>query len=988
MNLGRIAIVAQGSYNLTRSYKKLDTVEFNGSIYVALMAIGEGESPIVQPTKWMLGARAGKDFKFADFTQEQINLLQAPANDAIALVDAAVERANDAAQNALIGIKGTAITTTAPSATGFERWLVHTAGTYTSFSGIVVSETDLDVVNGVANNEVILEVDNGVATKRVRRLKGDTGQPITQGLISINPQLFQTNHIINNTHINTSGLELVATDWKMAKIPIQYIAGTREKISISGQSMTISSQYSFTDDVGNILSYGVLTVPTNLNLTIPPTAKYLAFSLKRATDGEGYLTSLMVNYGATALPYVPYMGQYVKKLDDREILAKKIEYNGGYAGFDDVIKKVFTKSDNVNTASMKAINDFLAVEFITSAQLFKPSQIVLNKLVNTAGEISTATDWNYTSVPIEYIAGTQDKLSVSGQTISSSTQWRFTDSSGALLTYSGKATVPTALDISIPPTASKFEITVKRPTEGTGYLTSLMVNYGAVALPYAKNEGLIKKMFGSEFLANTDSSKDYTNAEIKKIVKNREIKKIGSDVFIRSSFDATNDLVMQVRMTGSQNGASNLIQAYLTGKKELITSIAKNVFAGTDSVPPPFQVQAIFPIGGYTNIAGNHGQANVFDIMSTAHGKATADLLSIWTDGSGWNWRLVEILDVNNLRLVSIPQNISGFDRFKTAIAGALSHVSGATNTEVITINGGGSYEFKPAINSISVKLYIDGVEITADGTYFGNVVKVIDTHNVADPTQPNFVIPYLPQNNGTMVKNTLIHTFYKNGSYTAENIADWQKSHRITNQGIIQPVGVLKGTHSQHNAYFTNIAETIDFNPSSIASKYYVKTDLIDQTKTVQQMSQILFDGSSPKIGVGFGLNPLVGVGKSEYLLSNTEQVYLAATKKYYVRGFQGITGTNVIRGIGYFAFWDATKNPKLSADYYVPHGNQDLYFLNIRQSMTKEKIYLNSELLNREFEIVHKSDGLTLHTEDTITSEGLTVTGAIGDWAVLKIK
>ena len=100
MNLGRIAIVAQGSYNLTRTYKKLDTVEFNGSIYVALMAIGEGESPIVQPTKWMLGAKAGKDFKFEDFTSEQIELLQAPANNAIALVDAAIERANTAAQNA------------------------------------------------------------------------------------------------------------------------------------------------------------------------------------------------------------------------------------------------------------------------------------------------------------------------------------------------------------------------------------------------------------------------------------------------------------------------------------------------------------------------------------------------------------------------------------------------------------------------------------------------------------------------------------------------------------------------------------------------------------------------------------------------------------------------------------------------------------------------------------------------------------------------
>ena len=73
------------------------------------------------------------------------------------------------------GIKGVATTSTVPSATGFERYLVHTAGTYTNFGGITVTAADLDVVNGVANNRVILEVNNGVSTKIVERVKGDTG---------------------------------------------------------------------------------------------------------------------------------------------------------------------------------------------------------------------------------------------------------------------------------------------------------------------------------------------------------------------------------------------------------------------------------------------------------------------------------------------------------------------------------------------------------------------------------------------------------------------------------------------------------------------------------------------------------------------------------------------------------------------------------------------------------------------------------------------
>lgn len=101
----------------------------------------------------------------------------------------AAAAANTAAQNALSGIKGTATTTTVPATTGFERWLVYTAATYTNFkdagnASIVVSAADLDVVNGVANNRVILEVNNGVATKRVERVKGDAGPsvPIVQNL--------------------------------------------------------------------------------------------------------------------------------------------------------------------------------------------------------------------------------------------------------------------------------------------------------------------------------------------------------------------------------------------------------------------------------------------------------------------------------------------------------------------------------------------------------------------------------------------------------------------------------------------------------------------------------------------------------------------------------------------------------------------------------------------------------------------------------------
>lgn len=86
-------------------------------------------------------------------------------------------------QQMAMGIKGEALTTTTPSATGFERYIVRKAGTYTYFldsNGVEIEVTaaDLDVVNGVANNRVFLEVQDGVATKRVERVKGDKGDSV------------------------------------------------------------------------------------------------------------------------------------------------------------------------------------------------------------------------------------------------------------------------------------------------------------------------------------------------------------------------------------------------------------------------------------------------------------------------------------------------------------------------------------------------------------------------------------------------------------------------------------------------------------------------------------------------------------------------------------------------------------------------------------------------------------------------------------------
>ena len=535
------------------------------------------------------------------------------------------------------------------------------------------------------------------------------------------------------------------------------------------------------------------------------------------------------------------------------------------------------------------------------------------------------------------------------------------------------------------PNSQYIVITTANATEADSVFANLQIEEGSVATQFMPFGSVIRtpKTFESEATEE--------NFEIKEIIKS------GSQVLVRTDFNNERDLVSEITLNGSQNGATNFLNVKTILKADPITAVGFIIHPQADAVPTPFQVKARKGTS-YMNIAGNHGMATITDATATAHGKTSADLLSVWRDSENDEFYLGEILSANSLRFVSKPfVDIDGFDKLKSTPLSPLVHVSGATNTGNLIFTGT-AYEYKPSINSVSVKLFIDEKEITADGTYKGNEVKIIDTHNVVDPTQPTLVIPYLPQNNGIMVKNTLIHTFYGNGSYTAENIADWQKNHKLNNQGIIQPQALSKGDFTSVKAFAMNmgIVGTNDFKngvdftntlPETIIAK---KINFTDSNFAIQQLSEIIFDNTTPKIGVGFGYNPLVGVGKSEELLLNNEHFEIRNnTLKAYLRAYnERETQQKIIRGIGYYAYWDATKNPKLSADYFVPFGKSDLYFLNVRLAMTKEKVYLNSELLNREFEVVHKSDGLTIHTTDATTSEGLIVTGTIGDWAVLKIK
>lgn len=202
-----------------------------------------------------------------------------------------------------------ATTSTVPSATGFHRYIVHTAGTYTNFSGIVVSADDLDVVNGVANNEVILEVNNGVATKRVRRLKGDLGPAVplvaTTGTSTtsamhqkavtdaINNSFLQDSTFSSGGYISTTGVVSVSAGYSNSGY-VRYFGGD---ITVSGYASTTTRILYFYDKyLQPISGYDAGTgVKNNLVITANtvPLGTYFILSQSRDSDNNGKLQTAL-----------------------------------------------------------------------------------------------------------------------------------------------------------------------------------------------------------------------------------------------------------------------------------------------------------------------------------------------------------------------------------------------------------------------------------------------------------------------------------------------------------------------------------------------------------------------------------------------------------------------------------------------------------------------------------------------------------------------
>jgi hypothetical protein len=363
-----------------------------------------------------------------------------------------------------------------------------------------------------------------------------------------------------------------------------------------------------------------------------------------------------------------------------------------------------------------------------------------------------------------------------------------------------------------------------------------------------------------------------------------QIVKNGENFSLVGTFGDSEEITVNTSRNGSHNGSFNFEG----------TTIGGNFLHDT--------TDDITPIRTFYTVGANHGY---FCTEITASGKTTADVGSIWTDGTN-EWTLVKVVgDV--LTLIPDYKETSGVYSAVTLSNPTtdLTHVSGATNTASISVVSASSEQLYPSINEIAVKYILDGEEITEDGDYYGEELQIKENYNIMDYqsivdwSQANVGQTYTNGNIEGSAKISNTFTYRKGLKCTTSHSLKVLKKISVGKCGFLQSVPLdLSGYTRKRFMPNVTVKEGMDF-PNGVdldaynTSLNFYNADLINSTIPPSHYVDWLYDGSSNK-KYGFSLGYIVDKTNSknaDRVANATSYWDMRNTKKSYPVAIEGMT-------------------------------------------------------------------------------------------------
>ena len=776
--------------------------------------------------------------------------------------------------------------------------------------------------------------------------------------------LFRIDEVIENQLINNSGAVQSSAGWATSGI-IDISNDTSEtQLTFSGLEITYASAARFLDASQNFLSYVSPILSPQSTISIPVTAKYIQFNVKRPMDTGISYDNLMLNFGAVALPHeTPYT--VVESVSNDGIAASTLKVGDNYY-----------KSEDVGILSKKIVD-------IDSNNLINPDSLEVG-YINSSGVIVTHGSY-MTAIDID--VRNESFINIKMNLINIK-YYRFRDENDTVIDAQSlfNQPNPTNANIVIPANAKYIDVTIKNADETLQEsLDTSIINFGTEALTYDAYSQ-------TELIEETNNTKSVADGLIynEKLVKYSDIDNqikttsnslneavaliVGVERYaVRIHLNDTYDALHKLRV--GLNNNLRIDAVYLIPKTEPIEASnliwEENVIHSTDD-----EIAPIF-LDIHSAYGGNHG-ALPMNYASTSHGKTNDDLGSVWA-GATYEYYLLEIIDDDNLLFISKAFAYNGNTTILAGISGndadTLTHVSGATNTSTITGTGTVGSQLRPVTRENNVTITVDNKIVTESGVYYGSEISFVDEHEVVDPRAfdlSNIQVDGFDSTKGETLEKNYIKYQYDasntlNVSYTKEPINSINSSYFAFMQSNKFTIGA-DGT-SVNMAYMPNAAvksgydlkNKVDLTNPLGTQLTYLSADRVDLTKSINRFVQVLEDGSgNQKYGYAQMYNFEAYQTKEDTRKNLSEQWEIRSSSgKSYPRGLVDMDGNQIYTGAISRNYFDASKNGNDVVVYWSKQIDGWYLYIDFFGAVNDKVIKLPIYLHNKSIEVIEALNG-----------------------------
>ncbi|ASK88455.1 hypothetical protein [Sphingorhabdus sp. SMR4y] len=410
-----------------------------------------------------------------------------------------------------------------------------------------------------------------------------------------------------------------------------------------------------------------------------------------------------------------------------------------------------------------------------------------------------------------------------------------------------------------------------------------------------------------------------------------------------------------------------------------------------------------------TYLGGGHG-FYCQKITSVAHGLSLTDVGDVGTDGAAKSWVLVDVPDVDTLTIAPANEGTATAWDFDTTLTGSTITFSAAG---AVAFSGSTAYEDNYLLQSHAVSVWLDGVELTADGVYRGYRAEVQESYGIPNPADwltqliagKGAASPRLlsDSQNATHVDLSISYQFGRFGEmvtyfdhYVAQGYArtgdgywgaqQWLVLFRRSGSGdrINQYIPDLSGTVGGYD--FSAIAD-IESNSSSVN---VMASDCVDPSNPASHFAQICkTSGGDPRWGFAYGYARHVGIGVPATRATLVDRILnISNVEKQYPGGVDGEAGATASAGENHLAvcwnqYYDMADNQEYTCNNVVEFADGTVHWT-IDIHDTLDGVWINHDafkyLIGKSATVID-STAFTLHSA-AVTPKGLRVstTGGYG--------